>query len=282
MNIQEYISSGIIESYVLGLASPDERAEFERMCAAHSEVRLAREAFEIELENFALANAVNPPKNLRSQVFAELEIEKGKDNSSYNSSANSAVADSGTVIKMNPVWRYVAAASVILLITSAALNIYFFRQYKSYSARYDALATQYSDLVQQERNLNTRFQEYESALSKMTDTGMAIVRMEGLAVKTSPAPASAATIYWDKKSKDVYLHVNNMPEPGSGKQYQLWALVDGAPVDAGIFDMKTDLPMIKMKNIPHAQGFAVTLEPLGGSPRPTMEQMYVLGLTKQG
>ena len=87
-----------------------------------------------------------------------------------------------------------------------------------------------------------------------------------------------ATVYWDKRSKDVYLHVNNMPAATTGKQYQLWALVDGTPVDAGVFDISSANPMIKMKNIPRAQGFAVTLEPTGGSIKPTPEQMYVLGL----
>ena len=51
MNVQDYISSGIVESYVLGLASPEESAEFELMCAAHSEVLAARNTFEIQLES---------------------------------------------------------------------------------------------------------------------------------------------------------------------------------------------------------------------------------------
>ena len=50
MNAKEYINSGVVESYVLGLADSAESAEFERMCAAHEEVRAARDAFEILLE----------------------------------------------------------------------------------------------------------------------------------------------------------------------------------------------------------------------------------------
>ena len=58
MNIQEYISSGIIEAYVLGLASKEEMAEFEKLCAAHSEIRNARDQFELSLEAAAIASAV--------------------------------------------------------------------------------------------------------------------------------------------------------------------------------------------------------------------------------
>ncbi len=62
MNIQEYISSGIVESYVLGLAEIEERAEFERMCVAHAEVKAARDAFEASIEQNAVSSAIEPPK----------------------------------------------------------------------------------------------------------------------------------------------------------------------------------------------------------------------------
>ncbi|HSS98730.1 MAG TPA: hypothetical protein VLK33_16965 [Terriglobales bacterium] len=47
MNIKEYISSGIIESYVLGLASSEEVAEFEKLCTEYPELVAARTSFEI-------------------------------------------------------------------------------------------------------------------------------------------------------------------------------------------------------------------------------------------
>ena len=78
MNIQEYISSGIIESYVLGLATDEERQEFERMCAEHHEVRKARESFELSLEKHTLQDAVKPPNNIKSKIFAEIEIQNEK------------------------------------------------------------------------------------------------------------------------------------------------------------------------------------------------------------
>jgi hypothetical protein len=75
VNIQEYISSGIVESYVLGLADENEKAEFERMCDVHPEIRAAREAFEISLEQQALKNAIEPPRHLKSKIFAQIEVE---------------------------------------------------------------------------------------------------------------------------------------------------------------------------------------------------------------
>jgi anti-sigma-K factor RskA len=83
-----------------------------------------------------------------------------------------------------------------------------------------------------------------------------------------------ATVFWDTKTKDVYLLNNNLPQAPQGKQYQLWAIIDGKPVDAGMMDVCSGV--CRMKNIPAAQAFAITLEAQGGNPTPQGE-MYVLG-----
>ena len=76
----------------------------------------------------------------------------------------------------------------------------------------------------------------------------------------------------------MYINVNSLPVPSADKQYQLWAIVDGKPVDAGVFTMTSDSASIqKMKSISGAQAFAVTLEKKGGNPTPTMTAMYLMG-----
>jgi anti-sigma-K factor RskA len=54
-------------------------------------------------------------------------------------------------------------------------------------------------------------------------------------------------------------------------------MVDGKPVDAGVFDIKDGAGMVRMKNIPRAQAFAITLEKKGGSPTPSLDKLYVMG-----
>jgi len=69
-----------------------------------------------------------------------------------------------------------------------------------------------------------------------------------------------------------------LPQPAAGKQYQLWAIVDGVPVDAGLLETNAPVAFVKMKNIPKAQAFAITLENTGGNKTPTMP-IYVVGKT---
>ena len=85
-----------------------------------------------------------------------------------------------------------------------------------------------------------------------------------------------ATVYWSASKNATYLAIRNLPEPPADKQYQLWAIVDKKPVDAGVFEYNLS-EIQSMKVFEEAQAFAVTLEPEGGSKSPTLEKMYVLG-----
>ena len=69
MNVSEHIASGIIESYVLGIASPEERVEFENLYRQYPELEQARIRFEESLEEKALHDAVKPPAELKAKIL---------------------------------------------------------------------------------------------------------------------------------------------------------------------------------------------------------------------
>jgi anti-sigma-K factor RskA len=279
VNVEDYISSGIVESYVLGLADEAERAEFEEMCSLHPEVKAALISFEEAVESYTSQNAATPPDHVRKTVFSQLGINDPEVTAPVvpiTTETNITHGDMHVPVINNRL-KYIAAASVILLITSAILNFYFFGQYKKYNNRYTELLAAQQQLVESKDIMQTKLNSYQEDLNLLNDTNTIIIRMPGTNVATSPDPSSLATVYWNKQSKDVYLHVNKMPKPSADKQYQLWALVDGKPVDAGVFDMDQNIVTLKMKNIPRAQAFAVTLEKRGGSPSPNMQQLYILG-----
>ena len=104
-----------------------------------------------------------------------------------------------------------------------------------------------------------------------------IIKMAGTEKRAS---AAHATICWNTKTKEVYVGFSNLPQAPIGKQYQLWAIADGKPVDLGVIDITTDTAsMQKMKVTEKAQAFAVTLEKSGGNSSPTLDEMYALGST---
>ncbi|HAI84997.1 MAG TPA: hypothetical protein DCL43_15135, partial [Chitinophagaceae bacterium] len=66
MDIQAYIASGVVESYVLGLATNEERAELEQLLPQHPELQDALTDFEQSFENFHQTQAAVPPPAIKT------------------------------------------------------------------------------------------------------------------------------------------------------------------------------------------------------------------------
>jgi anti-sigma-K factor RskA len=275
VDIKEYISSGIIESYVLGLTSAEEAEEFERICAAHSEVRVARDLFEQQLEQNAIAVGVQPPRKLRSLVLSEIEIDVQKFGASPIVGAEPPMEEPRQIFIGPRIWKYAAAACVILLAASAILNFYFFSEYRRYSSQYSQLVDSQSVMARNQDAMKLKADNYAAAMKMMHDTNMAMIKMQGVHQHQD----NSATVFWDKRTKNVYLMPDNLPEPPQGMQYQLWAIVDGKPIDAGLLNWATGNMTTPMKTIPTAEAFAITLEKAGGSDSPSDDAMYVMGNT---
>ncbi len=260
MNVQEYISSGIVESYVLGLASPEERTEFEKLCLQYPELALARNEFEMLIEKEARQGAVTPPRYLREKVHSQL----------LPGSAQMPTPDLVPKIQGRTWWNYAAVACVVMLAGSLIWNISQYNRNIKLQASYDAVVKEYDSTT-------SRLVEIEDEIAMIRQNpNLRIAAMKGMNV----SPQSFATVYWDTLSKDVYLLVNNLPQPANDKQYQLWALLDGKPVDMGMIGNDAFIGekklLIQMKNASAAQAFAITLEKKGGNPTPEGD-MYVMG-----
>lgn len=70
--MEQFIESGLIEQYVLGLASPDEVAEVQCMMGIHPKVREEILRVEESLLLFAEAQAVEPRKSLKASVLGKI------------------------------------------------------------------------------------------------------------------------------------------------------------------------------------------------------------------
>ena len=270
MDIQAYIQSGLIESYVLGLTSAEETAEVERLRNEYAQIDEAINEFSLTLEKKAFENAVIPPPELKAKIFAAIQNEH---QSTPAAKVKSAVDEQvpGAQVKNLQTWRLVAAAAIISLVASAALNLYLYNQYSDKKEAYQALLSERETLQANNQVYQTQLKEWQSAAAMMADTVMAMVKM-----RSPKGTNDAATVFWNTRNKDVYVMVNKLPDPKTGRQYQLWAMVDGKPVDAGVLDPSCT-SVCKMKNIPKAGGFAITLEKEGGSRTPNLKALYVSG-----
>ena len=162
----------------------------------------------------------------------------------------------------------IAAASWLLLAGSIALTW----QYRNrmQTAETEKENTRNQLLALQSEN-NYMKQDMQVVQSKYSEP----VYLKGL----EAAPDAAAKIFWMKNTGEVYIDPSNLPETPQGMQYQLWAIVDGQPVDAGMIittQANKKYRIQKMKSFGKVDAFAVTLETAGGNPTPK-GAMFVMG-----
>ncbi|MBK6266638.1 anti-sigma factor [Marivirga sp. S37H4] len=269
MNIENYISSGIIEAYVLDQLTEQERKEVQILAEKHPEIRQAIDETEETLFAMGQAGSVAPPGSLKKDLFYDLGIDL-KQNPENNNFTEEVRNDGNT----QSFYPYLTAAASIIAILGIVLTFYYRGQWVESEQRLSALYAQNETLAQQYNIVKNQSDQYASNMEILRQPGIENVPLEGLEL----SPDAQAMVHWNKNTNEVYLNAKKMPANEVAQQYQLWAIVEGKPVDMGVFDVGGDMTsLLKMKSVDKASAFAVTLEPRGGSENPTMEKMYVIG-----
>jgi len=266
MNIQEYISSGILESYVLGCLSPEEKREVEKYVESYPSIREEIKAIEKALYCYATDHSVAPPAYLKEKTFEKFAA----------LSTDAPVLEDGKVrllYKKRPASRTIPSLSIaatVLLLISTGVAIYFGVKCNSLDNSLNAIIKTNAILSDSLQSVASNLSQKDSDLAILKDPMYKIVELKGL--KT--APEAKAMVCWCPMDKKVYVEIDKLPQAPKGMQYQLWAIVDGKPVSEGMLTSGNGLH--PMKNVDKAQGFEVTLEKVGGSQSPEGET-YAMG-----
>lgn len=260
MDINAYIASGVLENYVMGLASEQERQEVQCMSKIYPEIATELHKLETSLEKYALQQAVAPPPQIKKQLWSQLD------------SASPTIQETTAIRKPlnNQYFPITALAAVSIGVIGLAV-FFWFRGHQA-GQKLAAAQEQNINLQQQSDSQQTALNQITREINLVRNPAFRSVHLAGTATK---APQATMTVYWNAQSQEVFIAGLNLPTPPNDKQYQLWAIRNGQPVDLGVFDLGTALQ--NMKNIDQAQAFAVTLEPRGGLPQPTLSEMYVIG-----
>lgn len=271
LDLKNYISSGIIESYVLGVVSDQERKEVECMSHIYPEIREQLLIAQSDLETLSKTWAKNPPADLKGRVMAAIQEEIKNEPKPVSTEAKTIE------MKPSPVptqWRNIAAVALVAALTFGG---FYFKTNSSLSETESILAEtkdRTNQLDNQLLALQSEIQQYDSEKNFLLHEATVQVALTGTAI----SPDSKMKIYWNASEKKIVMASTKLPQTGSDLQYQLWAIVDGKSVDLGVFDLLKDKE-IAAKNIDvgKVQAFAVTLEKKGGSAVPNLKQLYVIG-----
>lgn len=277
MDIKEYIASGILESYALGFASDQERREVECLSSIYPELKEELITVQQSLEAYAQTIAVTPPVGLKETILSAIkEVPQEKTHSLKVVPAESkeGVQETAKIVRMDRYLKVGIAASFVLLVGIGVL-------YQSTSRTNRELRT---ELAAVQTKVDT---EYKNQIASLKDSLslnasreellLADATREIILAGTEVSPLSKARVFWNEEQERFMLISDDLPSPVSGKQYQLWAIADGKPVDLGVLDKTSKMTTPKAISLAKIQAFAITLEKDGGSPVPTMDQMYVVG-----
>lgn len=262
MDNKAYIESGILESYALGLCSEAEALEVENACQTHPEIQAELIRIQQSINDYAQLHSKTPKPSTRQSFLNAIDEEL-------------AATTNKTIQKIPFFYNPIAiAASLLLLALSVIGNIFFYQKWQAANQQVLALNSEKQLMAEQLQTNKVNYEAMKNDLAVMSNPNVVKVMMKGV----EKSPESLAMVYWNKQSKEVFIELKSLPTPQPGMQYQLWAIVNGKPVDAGMIAMQEgDSSLHSMKSFETAQAFAITLERQGGSPTPTLTEMYVMG-----
>lgn len=271
MNYKEFIASGILEYYVLGLTTLAEKAEVEAYIEKYPEVKLEIDSIREALDQLAVQSQKTPDPKLKDKIFLHIrELEK-EEKAKLNNNSKTL-----NLLKLKPEkhFNWWAAAAVSLLILSSAINILIYYKWKNVESELALLTNEKEILASQFKIEKARFTQSAIEMDILKHPANKSIQLKGSKID----PSAMAVVYWNSENHELYLNIYKLPETPKGMQYQLWAIVNGKPVDAGMLDSVDDLGVLhKMKNFDVAEAFAITLEKKGGSSVPNLEALYVIG-----
>jgi anti-sigma-K factor RskA len=258
MNIQEYIESGILEEYVIGSLSASEIQEVEKMISQYPELKNEVTAIENAFLIYAKGNAVKP-------ALTEDHVIENVTGKPASNAPQPQVPD----VPVNTIMDQLKKWLPWLILVPVALG-FLYKSNKTNEA-YTKLDQSYTEYKIDCEKTGKQLEAYKQFINQLMDPTTTKVNLKGTAV----APNAYATVLLKKDNK-ILISADGLPQPPSDKQYQLWALKDGKPIDMGVL-ATNDSTILEIANVQGAQAYAITLEKAGGSPTPTMESMYVMG-----
>lgn len=167
-----------------------------------------------------------------------------------------------------PAWT-AAAAAFVLLIWSGWTQLDLRWELDRLAAERQGMARRMATLEEELETARAEGHRLARTLALMASPETRTVVLAGLPA----APGAAARAFVNPREGRGVFYAFNLQPLGTDRTYQLWAIVEGTPVSAGIFDVDAQgQGSLQMEGVPpleEIQAWAVTVEPQGGVPQPT-------------
>ncbi|MBD2701833.1 anti-sigma factor [Spirosoma sp. BT702] len=266
MNVTEYIESGILESYVMGAVSDQERREVQCLSSIYPEIKAELDQLSEAFEQYALAYSVEPPVSIKTKLLNELDFNE----QSEETVVRPLPVDRPFISSFRATWIVAASVGLFLLLFSLFLLSELRTNQKTLASMRESNTKLQGDI----QELREEQSQNDQMLALLRQPGTRTIALRG----NEKAPDGNMLVFWNRQTHEVAIQVQSLPTLPPDKQYQLWSLVGGKPVDAGVFDPTNGNQLLQRLNrsITQADAFAVTVEKRGGSPSPTLTTLLAM------
>jgi anti-sigma-K factor RskA len=269
VDIQNYISSGKLELYLLGELSEREREEVVRMAKKYPEIQKELDQLEEAFFQIDQRSGSAPSQSVKKRIFDSLEND-------FNEDKEGSVKElpKSRIVSMQPWKTYFAAACVAAVIATVAA-IYYANQYFDLDQKFTAMVQEQSVLAEELNKYKVNFEQSDAQLETLLTGNFQRVPMKGDGFEIQKD--ALVDVWWDKNANSVFVSVNNLSSLEDQYDYQLWAIGDQGPIGIGLVNANQKFTLQQMEAVASAGTFAITVEPKGGSQSPTLEKLVVIG-----
>jgi len=272
MDLQSFIQSGLLEAYVLGQCTPEERELVERMLSEHAEARAELAVIEMTLEGYAAANAVPPPAWMKGRILERIEDEASR--------PASPSADDDSISANTPdASRTPLRVFQLLVLGLALFGGFLLFQKNTLTSEKTALENRVAELQKQiddcaeQGRLKDKLQQVNVLLRDRATRDVPLAN--------SANPALTGSTYLNPSRCEVAIDLASLPAPAAGKHYQFWSIVDGKPVSMGMVTLQDTSGWQVIPCQQNAVALAISLEDNpNGNPTPT--EVYLVGAIPAG
>lgn len=255
MDKEQFLASGLLEQYVLGLTSTQETAEVERWLRQHPELKEEVSAMQGALEKYSLAQGIKPPPHLKSKILHQIDSDGPENLLQVEPNNQSALLIRRSWTRF--VWPAIAAAATVALVFTLLRN----------NAMVHDLRDAQEELVQTKAVCEEEAQRFQAFIQHPATKKIMIKGVER-------APDLAVAVFWNPEEKLAFVDTSTLPSaPPASKQFQIWADVEGEMINLGLLKSAPQDTLLPIAFLQKAESLNITLEPEGGSPHPHVEDL---------
>ncbi len=278
MRVQAYITSGILEKYVLGMTTEEETQEIMDQASQHLEVKEEIAQIRKTMRGYILSHQIAPPENLKEKVLGltsgqkpgrpTQKVSKENRTPSYSTPKTSSQKSSNI--------GYLAVIAILAIgLAWAAYQAYSYSQIISVSK--ELIATR----VEKEIQLNKVIEEQKKVTEGIQEQ-LAFYQNRENEIKvlegTNRSPSSKLVLYWNNTAKSAAVDVIVLPRVSSNKVPVLWAVTSGSPVKIGVLSANAAGQRSSVTFVPNPRSFFVTEENSAEVTRPNRNRIMMRSL----